>query len=177
MTKKITLIILLCMMLIALLACSENTLNDYFFVEIMANSEKSSDTLAAKKTASGVYSYLAVILNDCDSLLETENAIYENLHNIEYISNEILSQLPVCYNAHTQIKEVERNLRQCGNAVIRKGKYKTLIITLGQGGGDTHYSVVYPSLSYVEGEKDIILKSKIYEIMEENKKNAKNRQV
>jgi stage II sporulation protein R len=157
------------MMLISVLACSPTANQDYFFVEIMADSEKKEDALAAKKAASGVYAYLAVILNDCKSLSETENSINANLDNIKYIVNEILEESKVSYEVSADIKKVQRDSRQLGNIVISKGKFQTLIITLGDGDGETNFSVLYPGLSYIEGEKDIIIKSKIYEIVEENK--------
>lgn len=173
MTKKLAFIFILCMMLISVIACSPTASEDYFFVEIMADSEKKEDAQIAKKTASGVYAYLAVILNDSESLADTEYSINQNLDNIEYIVNEILSELKVSYEGSAKVSKVQRDSRQCGNTVIAKGRFKTLIITLGNGNGGTDFSVVYPSLSYVDGEKDIILKSKIYEIMEENKSKCK----
>lgn len=165
MTKKLAVFFLLAIMLIFVLACSPQSNQDYFFVEILAQSTTEEDVVTADKIAKGVYAYLAVLLNDSENFDDTESSINDNLNNIEYVVSGILDNLQATYDQTIAIKDVLRNSCQFGNTVIPKGKYKTLVITLGIGKGDTDFSVVYPSLTYVDGKKDIILKSKFLETL------------
>lgn len=169
MTKKLATFFVLSMMMIFVLACSPKQNNDYFFVEIQANSERLEDIANADLAKEGVYSYLAVIINDCESLTATEKKINANLDNIKYIVNEILNTYQVNYDGKIMVEKIKRDKCQIGNTVIEKGNYQTLIITLGEGKGKSSFSVVYPALTFVEGEQDIILKSKFYEIVKEKK--------
>lgn len=169
MTKKLAAFFVLSMMMISVLACSPKESSDYFFVEIQANGERLEDIESANLAKEGVYAYLAALVNGCESLNAAEKKVNANLGNIKYIVNEILDTYQVNYDGKITVEKIKRDKCQIGSTVIEKGNYQTLIITLGEGKGKTSFSVVYPALTFVEGEQDIILKSKFYEIVKEKK--------
>lgn len=171
MTKKLALFVILSMLLIMLIACSNKDDSNYFIVEIVADNENVASTVIADYTADNVYAYLALILSDVKDYNETEATIINNLNNIGYIVSESLKDKQIDCGEELTVTTVSRDARQCGNIVIAKGSYRTLIITLGEGNGGTNFCMAYPSLTYVEGEKEIILKSRLYEIVKEKKAN------
>lgn len=167
--KKAAIFFLMCLLLVCAIACSNTGNSDYFFVEIEAYDDNKENLALAKEIKEKVYSYLAVSLEECESAADTESAVKKHLDDIEYIVNGILDKQDVSYDGCAKVETVRRDKRQVGNVVIGRGSYKTLVITLGEGVGKTDFALLYPSLTYVEGEDEIILASKLYELIKESK--------
>jgi stage II sporulation protein R len=153
-----------------MLSCtSQNDSTNFLIIEIVSNSSNSEDDIISDDTANSLYAYLSVLLSESNNIDESKLLITENYNNIDYIITEKLSEKNISYIASIELTTLERDYRQCGNIVLNKGSYQTLLITLGEGNGNTNWSIAYPSLTYVEGENGIILKSRINEIVKENK--------
>lgn len=160
------------MLLLLFISCVENNKEDnYFIVEIISgNLENDKEILNGVSGA--VYSYLAALLSDSASVMETQSLIENNLIHINYIINQTLEKQNLILN--TKVKITTKSISgQCGNIVIKRGNYKTLEIIIGEGGGIRKWCLAYPNLSYVEGENEIILKSKILDTIKEKKSNGK----
>ena len=77
---------------------------------------------------------------------EAEAALSSLLPEIEDFSERLLSEQGFSYGAAASLSEEWFDRREYADAVFPEGRYTSLIITLGEGGGKNWWCVMYPPL-------------------------------
>ena len=120
---------------------------------IVANSDSKYDQNIKLKVKSNLENSLGQILQDTESVSETEQ-ILEN--NIEYLNNVVEETLV----KEKYIKGFKVELgynyfpeKEYYGVKYREGNYKSLVVTLGDGAGKNWWCVLFPPLCLIEAEE------------------------
>lgn len=168
--KKLFTIFFLCLIIIVFIffGVYENKINykeEYLRIHIRANSNLQEDQDIKYEIKDEIINFLTPIISCCNNKKEVENALNENLNNIECIANNILAQNNFDYISHAKINNEYFPIRSYDNLTLENGYYDALIISLGSGKGDNWWCVVYPPLCFLSSNQNYIYKSRIAEII------------
>ena len=101
-----------------------------------------------EETRSNIISNISQIEKRIDRVFDNNN--YDKTYNVIYGMNEFPEKI---YNG----------------VVYEKGLYESLVVEIGDGGGNNYWCFLYPSLcllDYKNGEEEVEYKSKIAEIID-----------
>lgn len=152
----------------------ENTPNDHpgiIRLHITANSNDPEDQALKLKVRNEIVKYMdsAQVSDEA----EARAFINDNIDEIEAISQKTIVDSGYEYSASARLKVTFIPEKSYDDLTLPAGNYEALNITLGEGRGHNWWCVIFPQLCFV-GEKDgsekIVLKSKVKEIMKEERK-------
>lgn len=139
---------------------------EYLRIHIRANSNLEQDQSVKYEIKEKVVEFLTPIIARVNSKKQAEKVITENLKKIEKIADGVLKEEGYGYTSNAKILNEKFPTRKYNDLVLENGYYDALILNLGSGQGDNWWCVVYPPLCFLESNSDYIIKSKIYEIIE-----------
>lgn len=138
---------------------------EYLRIHINANSCSEIDKEIKYEIRDKVVNFLSNSLTNCSDKTEAMEVVGENLSSIEALISVVIKENNLNYGARVELKNEYFPSRCYENCVLEAGLYDALIITLGEGGGDNWWCVVYPPLCFVnknsKDEQNIVYQSKI----------------
>ena len=123
-----------------------------------------------------IVEYLTPYISECDTLNKAENLLVSNLKGIEKVADKHLELRGFNYSSKADVRTEEFPTRTYDELTLSAGKYRALIVTLGDGKGDNWWCVVYPPLCFVGNGTRYEYKSKILEIINQFKRNYEEEQ-
>lgn len=166
--KRLALFLIVCLTAVCLFACGKSQSPQYLLVEVTAAGQSECDQMVLDDVTHKVYAYIAMALEN-GSYDDAVASAKDNLGNIELIVAACVESENAPYDGSVALCDVYKNSRSLGGSVLPKGTYTALEIILGEGKGDTNWTIAYPMQVLPDGSKDIIIKSKIYEIIKEKR--------
>lgn len=156
---------------------------------VIANSNSDEDQELKLKVRDRVIEYVSDKLKNSKSLDESREFINNNKKNIEDIANAVISENGYSYKVNSSISKVNFPDKVYGDVIFPQGEYEAYRIIIGEGNGENWWCVMFPPLCFVDGTKEAIdstkvidslsdnsqeeneiqFKSKVYEILFENK--------
>jgi stage II sporulation protein R len=142
---------------------------DYLRIHIRANSNSEADQDIKYKVKEEIVNVLAPILSGITTKQGAISAINKNISLVEKTANAVLTSGGFVYKSSAKLTQEDFPERVYDGVTVSAGVYDALIINLGSGAGDNWWCVIYPPLCFVdntiEGDKGVIYKSKIAEII------------
>lgn len=142
---------------------------DYLRIHINANSCSEEDSNVKLEIRDKLVNFLIQSVSNCKTKNEAYQIVENNLTSIEAIANATIQDNKLNYGAKAELKNEYFPSRCYENCVLDSGMYDALVITLGEGGGDNWWCVVYPPMCFVnknsEGEQNIVYQSKIVNLI------------
>jgi stage II sporulation protein R len=150
----------------------KNTTEDFLRIHIRANSNDTDDQDIKYKIKDQIVNALTPILSNITTKQAAIAAVENSLTMIENTANEVLTVNGFLYKCSANIRRENFPERSYDGVTVNAGVYDALIVNLGAGAGDNWWCVVYPPLCFadntISGEKGVIYKSKIKEIIEKS---------
>ena len=114
---------------------------------IIANSNQKEDIIMKEKV---VKELSGLLFNENLNYDETNNKIYNNLENIEGKINKLFikNNYNKNFNIFYGLNEIPEKLYR--GKIIKGGKYKSLVIEIGEAKGDNYFCFLYPSLCLMD---------------------------
>lgn len=147
--------------------------SELFRIHIVANSNESIDSQIKYEIKDKFSSFLTPMLANCESKEDVQKIISDNLDNLKYIANSVLSLRGLNYDATINVGREFFPSRAYGEYVVESGEYDGITVTLGEGKGDNWWCVLFPPLCYYNSSSnygnsnEIVYKSKILEIIKQ----------
>lgn len=127
-------------------------------LRVVANSDNEEDQKLKLTFKSRLCEILKPYLADCPDVNHAADWIRNNLPFIQEQANRILEELTAANYADEQgnssctveLTDSSFPTRTYGNLTFPPGKYRTLLVTLGNGKGHNWWCVLYPSLCFTD---------------------------
>jgi len=173
----ISLLILTAVVIPALGIKDKNYDEQFLRIHIRANSNGQEDQDLKIKVKERLVDFLTPYLAECDTKQKAANKLNGLIKEIEKTACEEIKLNGFNYRVFAKISRQEFPARSYDGLVLDAGFYDALIVEIGEGKGDNWWCVVYPPLCFInfESGKGIKYKSKLLEVIENWKKNAKAR--
>lgn len=146
-------LLMLAIIVVGVMGNNEQNDNELFRIHIVANSVESVDYLLQNQIRDEFTTFLTPMLDSCGGKSEAKRIITNNINNLKYIADSIISKSKLGYDAKVEI--VTENFPQCshGGHIIGAGQYEGVLVTLGNGKGQSWWSVLFPPITYYNGEQ------------------------
>lgn len=161
----LSVLLLVCIIVGANISNNSKHHENYLRIHIRANSNSDADQQVKYIVKDAVVDYLTPVISNCKTKEDFENALKQNLVNIQCIADEILAHNSFDYKSSASINNEYFPIRSYDNLTLENGFYDALIINLGSGSGDNWWCVVYPPLCFLNSNTDYCYKSRILEII------------
>lgn len=148
---------------------------EYLRIHIRADSNNETDQNVKYLVRDAVVKFLTPYIAECDTKEKAENMLSDNLSDIEKVADSVLYENGFDYKARASVRVEEFPTRTYGDLTLENGFYKALILELGSGEGNNWWCVVYPPLCFTGGNSGYVVKSKIYEIINDFLKNKESK--
>jgi len=128
---------------------------DAIRLRILATSNDMKDQQMKYTVRDEVNAYLSTEISQVTSIDEARKRMEEILPKVEEIIAKTLEQKGENLSFSVQFKkDVPFPTKKYGKYVHPAGDYEALLITLGEGGGDNWWCVLFPSLCYLDLSKE-----------------------
>jgi stage II sporulation protein R len=150
----------------------QNETKDFLRIHIRANSNNTADQDIKYRIKDQIVNVLAPVLSNITTKQAAITAVENNLPMIKETADKVLTVNGFSYKSSADIRKENFPQRIYDGVTVNAGVYDALIINLGSGLGDNWWCVIYPPLCFadntIDGEKGVIYKSKIKEIIEKS---------
>ena len=145
--KRIIIILLIVITVISI-ANKDNTIR----FRVIANSNKEEDQLNKQKIVTNLMPSIIEVIQNSNSIEDTRNNIKKRMPSFkEVIDNTIKEeQINTTYTMNYGKNYFPEKIYH--NKKYKKGKYESLVITLGDGKGDNFWCILFPPLCLLEAE-------------------------
>ena len=126
-------------------SCEELT-NDVLRVHILANSDSAADQSLKLSVRDRVVEECSDYYDGCDNKEEALAITQEHLDEIEALAFDEIHRHGFHYPVRAEVSEMYFNTRYYDDFTMPAGWYDSLRLTIGSGGGQNWWCVMYPSL-------------------------------
>lgn len=166
--KKFGITLILITIIIVTIAVGVNNSsvnNEYLRIHIRANSNSSIDQNVKYAVKDAVVYYLTPYVAECNSKEEAVKVFESIKGDVESVIDRTLEKNGFEYKSNVKITAEKFPTRVYNDITLEEGYYDAIIVELGNAEGDNWWCVVYPPLCFTNGERGIVYKSKIEEII------------
>lgn len=119
---------------------------DTLRLHILAESDSVEDQTLKLEIRDRILDKYGVVLNSAKNFSEAEAKIGKELSNIEKDCNRWISELGYSYTASAELTNEWYGTREYSSFALPSGSYASLKITIGEGGGQNWWCVMYPPM-------------------------------
>lgn len=119
---------------------------DTLRLHILAESDSIEDQTLKLEIRDRILDKYGVVLNSAKNFSEAEVKIKKELSNIEKDCNRWISELGYSYTASAELTNEWYGTREYSSFALPSGSYASLKITIGEGGGQNWWCVMYPPM-------------------------------
>ena len=117
---------------------------------VIANSNQSKDIIMKEKV---VNELSTMLFKEENNYQDVEKNIYKNLKKIEYKIDQLFKENNYNKNFYINYGINDFPQKEYNGTTIPAGKYKSLVIEIGEGNGNNYFCFLYPSLCLIDFEK------------------------
>lgn len=125
---------------------------------ILANSDSEEDQAVKRQVRDEVGKMMAPLLEDAKDLKETRAIVLSHMDEIIRTAENALIERGYTYGASARLANVSFPVKTYGDYTFPAGEYDALEITLGAGGGQNWWCVLYPNMCF---------QGTVYEVIED----------
>ena len=126
-------------------SCEELT-EDVLRVHILANSDSAADQSLKLSVRDRIVSECSDYYDGCGGKEEALDITQAHLDEIDSLAREEIRSRGFRYPVHAEVSEMYFNTRYYDDFTMPAGWYDSLRLTIGSGGGQNWWCVMYPSL-------------------------------
>lgn len=126
-------------------SCEELS-EDVLRIHILANSDSAADQSLKLSVRDRVVNTCSDYYSACDNKEEALAVTREHLDEIEALASDEIRRRGFRYPVHAELSEMYFNTRYYDDFTMPAGWYDSLRLTIGSGGGQNWWCVMYPSL-------------------------------
>lgn len=127
-------------------ATRENTLDDYFRLHVVANSNSLKDQTIKMKVSKDISEKISEVIKNinCNSKSEIKEVIQDNTKDILLVANNSLKEQGDNKTAIIKIGNIYYDEKTKDNISMNAGIYDSIQIVIGEGKGKNFWSLIYP---------------------------------
>lgn len=119
-------------------------------LRILANSDNPADQVVKRLVRDEIVKAMNGWVSGPQTIEEARQTIKANMPEIERITAEVLRSRGFDYSSSAELGMVSFPTKMYGNQVYPAGDYEALRITLGEGGGQNWWCVLFPPLCFID---------------------------
>jgi stage II sporulation protein R len=119
-------------------------------LRILANSDSPADQVVKRLVRDEIVKAMNGWVTGPQTIEEARQTIIANMPEIERITAEVLRSRGFDYSSSAELGMVPFPTKMYGNQVYPAGDYEALRITLGEGGGQNWWCVLFPPLCFID---------------------------
>ncbi|MGO4346787.1 stage II sporulation protein R [Paenibacillus sp. MCAF9] len=119
-------------------------------LRILANSDNPADQVVKRLVRDEIVKAMNSWVTGPQTIEEARQTILANMPEIERITAEVLKSRGFEYGSSAELGMVPFPTKMYGNQVYPAGDYEALRITLGEGGGQNWWCVLFPPLCFID---------------------------
>ncbi|MCF2938416.1 stage II sporulation protein R [Paenibacillus alkaliterrae] len=119
-------------------------------LRILANSDRPEDQIVKRLVRDEIVKAMNGWVTAPQTIEEARRTIIANMPEIERITAEVLQSRGFSYSSSAELSTVSFPTKMYGNQVYPAGEYEAVRITLGEGGGENWWCVLFPPLCFID---------------------------
>lgn len=123
---------------------------------VLANSDSSEDQKLKLKVRDAVGSYMQTQMPEYESKEACEAFVQEQITEIEQVAEQVVADAGFTYTVHAQLEECEFPVKTYGVYTFPAGMYDALKVTIGEGGGENWWCVMYPNMCFENSMYEVV---------------------
>ena len=128
---------------------------------VIANSNTKEDQALKLKVRDELGAFLKEKLSGAKNLAECEQAVNDNLEEIERCADAVIAKEGYDYSVNATVNTTDFPKKTYGSYTFPAGEYRALKVVIGDGAGENWWCVMYPNLCFA---------GSVYEVIDENSK-------
>lgn len=118
---------------------------------VIANSDNPVDQAVKLDVRDAVLRQLEPKLESASNRGQAIAAVQASLPEIQHVADRVLAaHANIAYRAHVSLTTTEFPAKAYGSTVLPAGRYRALLVVLGQGQGHNWWCVLYPTLCFID---------------------------
>lgn len=117
---------------------------------IIANSDSNEDQALKLKVKEAVVNYTSALLENSNSIKETDAIILDNTEQIISIANSVIAENGYNYSVTAEITDTYFPTKSYGNYTFPPGTYRAFELKIGEAKGKNWWCVLYPPLCFID---------------------------
>ena len=134
-------------------SCKELS-DDVLRVHILANSDSAADQSLKLAVRDRVLEHCSAYFDDCEDKNEAVAVTGDRLDEIEEVAQNEIRRQGFDYNVKAEVGQAYFNTRYYDDFTMPAGWYDSLRLTIGDGGGQNWWCVMYPALCVGAASED-----------------------
>ncbi|NLC07606.1 MAG: stage II sporulation protein R [Syntrophomonadaceae bacterium] len=123
---------------------------------VIANSDSETDQAIKLEVRNRSLQFLQPLLAQTTNVSDAKKVVSENLSHIQKLARDIVVDYGLEYTVTAEMGSFTFPARLYDNIVLPAGDYDALRISLGQGGGQNWWCVLFPPLCFVNGSGGLV---------------------
>lgn len=119
-------------------------------LRILANSDNPVDQVVKRLVRDEIVKAMDSWVSGPQTIEEARQTILANMPEIERITARVLESRGFAYGSKAELGMVPFPTKMYGDQVYPAGDYEALLITLGEGGGQNWWCVLFPPLCFID---------------------------
>lgn len=130
---------------------------------VLANSDTVEDQNLKLAVRDAIGGFMQEKMQNLESKAECENMVAKEIPQIEQLAEQVVEEAGFSYEVHAELAECEFPVKSYGDYTFPEGTYDALKVTIGEGGGQNWWCVMYPNMCF---------ENSMYEVVDEKSENA-----
>lgn len=126
-----------------------NISNNVLRLHVLANSDSEQDQALKLKVRDCVLAETNLILENCESRLEAEQYIAENMDRLSQVAVDCIAAQGYAYPVTVRMEDIYFPTRTYEGGSLPAGVYKALRVEIGKAEGKNWWCVLFPQLCFV----------------------------
>lgn len=123
---------------------------------VLANSDSSEDQKLKLKVRDAIGSYMQTQMTEYESKEACEAFVQEQITQIEQVAEQVVADAGFTYAVHAQLEQCEFPVKTYGVYTFPSGMYDALKVTIGEGGGENWWCVMYPNMCFENSMYEVV---------------------
>lgn len=123
---------------------------------VLANSDSSEDQKLKLKVRDAIGSYMQTQMTEYASKEACEAFVQEQITEIEQVAEQVVADAGFTYAVHAQLEQCEFPVKSYGVYTFPSGMYDALKVTIGEGGGENWWCVMYPNMCFENSMYEVV---------------------
>ena len=123
---------------------------------VLANSDSAEDQALKLQVRDAVGGYMQEKMQNLTSKDACESFIAERIPEIERVAEQVVVDAGFSYEVQAELAECEFPVKSYGSYTFPEGNYDALRVTIGEGGGQNWWCVMYPNMCFANSMYEVV---------------------
>lgn len=123
---------------------------------VLANSDAVEDQNLKLEVRDAIGGFLQEKMQGMESKTACEAFVAEQIPEIEQVAEQVVKKAGFPYEVHAELAECEFPVKSYGAYTFPAGNYDALKVTIGEGGGQNWWCVMYPNMCFANSMYEVV---------------------